>query len=209
MGWGGFDNSDQPIFTSILYYPDLPAGERFKIAATSDIARMYHSECLLLEDGRVLISGSTPNADANAVGVKFPNEQRLEVFSPPYLTAGQERPAFSLFYTNWNYQQGVNIVSTIPSGNLQGIKVVLHTNGFVTHSTHQGQRMVELVINGITAQAGNQYVLNVISPPQPEVVSHKSLLFLVTSWMVYVIRGGLWYTFGCLLGKSWWRSSRI
>ena len=177
VGWGGFDNSDQPIFTSVLYYPDLPVGQRFMIAATSNIARMYHSECLLLEDGRVLISGSTPNADANAVGVQYPNEQRLEMFSPPYLTGAQPRPVFSLFNANCDYNTIVNIVSTIPSGIGQAVKVVLHTNGFVTHSTHQGQRMVELVINTITAQAGNQYVINVIAPPRPEVVRNLKIYY--------------------------------
>lgn len=204
VGWGGFDNSDQPVFTSVLYYPELPEGQRFQIAATSDIPRMYHSECLLLEDGRVLISGSTPNADANAVDVEYPNEKRLEFFSPPYLNAGVERPVFSLFGTTWDYNQGVNIVTTIPSGNIAAIKVLLHTNGFVTHSTHQGQRQVELVINSITAQAGSQFVIGVIAPPSAEVVRHNPLLFLVTPWMVYGIRCGFWNTFCRNLGTSWW-----
>lgn len=203
VGWGGFDNSDQPVYTSILYYPDLPLGQRFQIAATSNIARMYHSESLLLEDGRVLISGSTPNADANAEGAEYPNEQRLEVFSPPYLNAGLERPVFSLFETNWDYNQGVNIVTTAPSGNVNAIKVVLHTNGFVTHSTHQGQRMVELVINAIAAQAGNQYVVGVITPPRPEVVSDIKILFLVTSWMVHAICCSFWNSFSRKVGSSW------
>ncbi len=98
---------------------------------------MYHSETLLLEDGRVLISGSVPNADANALNMVYPNEKRLEVFIPSYLTSGLARPTFNIQVLDWAYGQNVPLTATIPSRSLATIKAVLHTNGFVTHSTHQ------------------------------------------------------------------------
>jgi hypothetical protein len=61
-GWGGFANAGNPVYQSVIYDPALPAGARFALGPTSPIARMYHSESLLLEDGRVLVCGSTPNA---------------------------------------------------------------------------------------------------------------------------------------------------
>ena len=121
----------------MLYNPDYPVGQRFSIAGNSNIARMYHSETLLLEDGRVLISGSVPNADANAVNVVYPNEKRLEVFVPGYLTSGLARPSYSLQVLDWAYGQNIALTAIVPSGALARIKAVLHTNGFVTHSTHQ------------------------------------------------------------------------
>jgi hypothetical protein len=137
FGWGGFDSATDPIYTSLIYHPDFPVGQRFSIAATSNIARMYHSETLLLEDGRVLISGSTPNADANAVGAAYPNEKRVEVFVPAYLTSGLPRPSFTLTNVDWMHQQMITLSAIIPSGNIATVKAVLMTNGFVTHSTHQ------------------------------------------------------------------------
>lgn len=130
---------------------------------------MYHSETLLLEDGRVLISGSVPNADANALNVVYPNEKRLEVFVPGYLTSGLARPSFSLQVLDWAHGQNIALTATIPSGSLARVKAVLHTNGFVTHSTHQGQRLVEL--NLVARRiAGTRFSVTVQAPPTAEIL---------------------------------------
>ena len=102
-GWAGFDNAQTPVLTALLYNPKLPVGQRFQNIAISNIARMYHSETILLEDGRVLILGSAPNADANAINVPYPNERRIEAFYPAYLTSGAQRPTFVITQNDWNY----------------------------------------------------------------------------------------------------------
>jgi hypothetical protein len=63
---------------------------------------MYHSEATLLPDGRVLVSGSDPNPDGVQV---YPEEFRVEVYLPPYLTQGFKQPTFSLAAKEWSYGQ--------------------------------------------------------------------------------------------------------
>ena len=63
--------------------------------ADPTVGRNYHSEALLLPDGRVITLGSDPlysNSD-NTVPGKF--EQRIEIYSPPYLFQGDRPPIAS------------------------------------------------------------------------------------------------------------------
>jgi hypothetical protein len=46
------------------------------------VARMYHSEAILLPDGRVLISGSDPQTNFPNGTVEYPEEFRIEVLLP-------------------------------------------------------------------------------------------------------------------------------
>ncbi|KAF2425538.1 hypothetical protein EJ08DRAFT_700345 [Tothia fuscella] len=57
----GFGMADQPITRALLYDPERPLGKRFTQAATSDLARTYHSAAIQLKDGRIMIAGSNPN----------------------------------------------------------------------------------------------------------------------------------------------------
>lgn len=131
-----------------------------------------------------MISGSTPNADANAVNVLYPNELRLELYTPPYLVNGYARPTFTLTKNSWGYGELVTASAVIPSGNLQNLNAVLITNGlsivesfygnrFVTHSVHMGQRMVGLNV-GVQLN-GRQVILTLQSPPLPEICPPVSI----------------------------------
>jgi len=75
------------LFNSQIYQPRT---NRFVNAADSSVGRNYHSEAILLADGRVITMGSDPLYDRTG---RNPGtfEQRIEVFSPPYLFKG-ERP---------------------------------------------------------------------------------------------------------------------
>jgi hypothetical protein len=75
------------LFNAQIYQP---ARNRFETAAESTVGRDYHSEALLLPDGRVITLGSDPLYDPAGVDPGT-FEQRIEVYSPPYLFAG-ERP---------------------------------------------------------------------------------------------------------------------
>jgi hypothetical protein len=64
-------------------------------AAPPKIGRNYHSEAMLLPDGRVVTLGSDPlygNKD-NSEGGTF--EQRVEIYSPPYLFDKGPRPTIT------------------------------------------------------------------------------------------------------------------
>lgn len=100
QGNAGFGLGNDPNYGAVLYTPDAPLGSRFTIFNTTIVARMYHSEATLLPDGRVLVTGSDPNPDGVQV---YPEEFRMEVYLPPYLTAGRRQPEFNVSQTEWSY----------------------------------------------------------------------------------------------------------
>lgn len=79
------------ILQARLYHPDSNMFER---VADPLVGRNYHSGSLLLPDGRVMFFGSDSlyGDAANTKPGKF--EQRIEIYSPPYLYRGK-RPEFS------------------------------------------------------------------------------------------------------------------
>lgn len=62
-------------------------------AAPPHIGRTYHSEALLLPDGRVLTMGGDPSFADKADKTPGTFEQRFEIYTPPYLERGLARPA--------------------------------------------------------------------------------------------------------------------
>ncbi|MGQ4383470.1 radical copper oxidase GlxA [Streptomyces sp. SAS_270] len=67
-----------------------PATNTFIPAADPTIGRNYHTEALLLPDGRVAVFGSDPLFSDQADSRPGHFEQRVEVFSPPYLFHGKQ-----------------------------------------------------------------------------------------------------------------------
>lgn len=93
QGVAGFGLADIPNHNAVMYDPVAPKGSRFTKLASTTIDRMYHNEVLLLQDGRVLVSGSDPQ---DYVLQRFPQEYRVEVFVPPYLHALNEPLAINI-----------------------------------------------------------------------------------------------------------------
>ena len=79
------------ILQARLYHPESNSFER---VADPLVGRNYHSGSLLLPDGRVMFFGSDSlyGDAANTKPGKF--EQRIEIYSPPYMYRG-ERPELS------------------------------------------------------------------------------------------------------------------
>ncbi|WP_328934998.1 MULTISPECIES: kelch motif-containing protein [unclassified Streptomyces] len=71
-----------------------PATNAFKPAADPTVGRNYHTEALLLPDGRVAVFGSDPLFADKADTRPGHFEQRVEVYSPPSLFHGT-RPALT------------------------------------------------------------------------------------------------------------------
>lgn len=79
----------------------------------------------LLNDGRVLISGSDPqtfNPDGTAI---FPEELRLEVYVPPYLSQGLTQPKFTIQQTDWAYGGSYQIQVNLFHGTTSTMRVSL------------------------------------------------------------------------------------
>ena len=72
-GEAGFNLASNPNLIAYLYDPSQPVSQRISILNTTIVPRMYHSEAVLLPDGRVLVSGSDPES------VDFNEEFRIEV----------------------------------------------------------------------------------------------------------------------------------
>ncbi len=130
-----------------------PATKTFRPVADPHVGRDYHSEYLLLPDGRVAVFGSNPLSDDNTF------DTRVEVYSPPYLYAG-ERPVIR------SAPDTITRGTTITLRTSQKIgKVRLMRPGAYTHVTDTEQRSVALPI---TEQADGTVTVSV--PDNPNVL---------------------------------------
>ncbi len=109
-----------------------PATNRWRGAAASRVARLYHSVALLTPDGRVVTAGSNP--------ARRDEERRIEVFWPPYLFAGprpQVEPARTAVH------HGEVLAARVPDA--AGVSsACLVRPGATTHSSDTEQRLVDL-----------------------------------------------------------------
>ncbi|ORY19791.1 hypothetical protein BCR34DRAFT_595240 [Clohesyomyces aquaticus] len=133
QGFGGFGLATQPNMNAVLYDPSLPLNHRFTVMANTTVARLYHSEAILMDDGRVVVSGSDPEDD------RFPQEYRVEVFVPPYLMGNPTRPVVNMLEAqkDWSYGQSYTFTSSQPIS-----KVSLLGAGSSTHGNSIGQRTI-------------------------------------------------------------------
>lgn len=141
-GVAGFGLAEDPNLNAILYDPAQPEHQRFSIMATTTVARMYHSEAILMRDGRVMVSGSNPEDGVN------PEEYRVEVFSPPYALNGLTPPSYTITTANkdWTYGKKYTITAKIPSGNLGSVRVSMMAAVSSTHGNSLGQRTLFLTV---------------------------------------------------------------
>jgi hypothetical protein len=133
QGFAGFGLATDPNHNAVLYDPTKPVHQRMTVMANTTIDRLYHSEALLLPDGRVLVSGSDPE------DTRYVQEYRYETFTPPYLLNGTPQPTFSIVgnNTDWKYSQNVQITVKATTSN---IKVSLMGAVSSTHGNSMGQR---------------------------------------------------------------------
>jgi hypothetical protein len=134
-GVAGFGLAGAPNYNAVLYDPKKPVNQRMSVMANTTVARLYHSEAIVLLDGRVMISGSDPTGDYSQPANSFPEEYRVEVFTPPYLLSGLARPTFSITNKDWKY--GTAVTFTSSTGNA---KVSLLGSVSSTHGNSMGQR---------------------------------------------------------------------
>jgi len=134
QGRAGFGLCTQPNLNAVLYDPRKPINTRMSVMANTTIARLYHSEAVLMQDGRVLVSGSDPK------DTRFPQEYRNEVFLPPYLTSGAARPEFRLSTKDVPY--GGTVVATITNGVNVNLQISLMGAESSTHGNTYGQRTI-------------------------------------------------------------------
>jgi hypothetical protein len=155
QGVAGFGLASDPNFNALLYDPTQPVGSRFSILGTTTIARMYHSEATLLPDGRVLVSGSDPQTPG------LPEELRIEVYIPPYLSQGLTQPVVTVPNTDWAYGGQYQINVQLFQGQAMRVSLVAAVSS--THGNVMGARVI---FPAFSCQ-GN--VCTVTAPPNAEV----------------------------------------
>ena len=110
-GRAGFGLQRDPNLSAVMYDPTKPVGARMTVLANTTIPRLYHSEAVLMSDGRILVSGSDPQM----FGV-WPQEHRLEYFSPDYILSGAPKPTFTVPNKDWAYGETVAFTVDSSSG---------------------------------------------------------------------------------------------
>jgi radical copper oxidase GlxA-like protein/galactose oxidase-like protein len=134
-GYRGENDSDQLL----CHLYDVKTGDLTRMADPT-VGRNYHSEALLLPDGRVITLGSDPlfsDADNTKPGTF---EKRIEIYSPPYLFQG-DRPEVASGPEN--VQRGDTVWFGIPRvGDVKTARLVRPSA--VTHVTDVEQRSIKL-----------------------------------------------------------------
>ncbi|MFI6943332.1 galactose oxidase-like domain-containing protein [Streptomyces sp. NPDC050418] len=132
-----------------------PSADRFFTAADPSVGRNYHSEALLLPDGRVATFGSDSlfgDKDNTKLG-KF--EQRMEVYTPPYLYRDKaDRPQLSNGPREPDGKGRATFESADPS---KIVKARLMRPSAVTHTTDVEQRSIALDLK----KSGNSVTVTV------------------------------------------------
>lgn len=155
QGVAGFGLASDPNLSALLYDPSQPVGSRFSILGNTTIARMYHSEATLLPDGRVLISGSDPQTPG------LPEELRIEVYIPPYLTQGLRQPILTVPNTDWVYGRQYRITVRLFQGQKMRVSLVAAVSS--THGNTMGGRTI------FPAFSCRGHVCTVAAPPNAQV----------------------------------------
>ncbi len=132
-GDGASDNHDARI-----YHPDT---NTFTTVAAPAVGRDYHSGALLLPGGQVLTFGGNSLFSDRQDTVPAPFEQRLEIYTPPYLYQGGSRP--SLDGGPSRVRRGTSVF--FPAADAASVTAArLIDPGSATHVTNVAQRSVAL-----------------------------------------------------------------
>ena len=164
---GGSTMKEGYAVANAVRYPEMwsPATQTWTTMAQQAKPRLYHSEALLLPDGRVLSMGG--GRDGSGV-----DQLNAEIYSPPYLFKGA-RPAIAAAPAVITYTGSFN-VSTPDAASISS--VVLMRLGSPTHGFDMDQRTVAL---NFQASAG---ALTVQSPTNANLAPPGYyMLFLVNS----------------------------
>lgn len=165
-GYRGSHDSD--IHRAQIYEP---VSGTFIKAAAPQVGRDYHSEALLLPDGRVVTLGSDPLYGNASDTIPGTFENRLEIYTPAYLYKG-ERPQVSGGPTELT--RGKTYTFTVPDA-ADIVRARLMRPSAVTHMTDTEQSSTALEMSAV----GDQ--LTVTVPDNANLLPDDWYMFFVTN----------------------------
>ncbi|GGM10099.1 hypothetical protein GCM10010129_62540 [Streptomyces fumigatiscleroticus] len=122
-----------------------PRTNAFRRAAAPAVGRNYHSEALLLPDGRIATFGSDPLFDDQQNTKLGHFEQRMEVFTPPVLhRGGAQRPVLKDGPQKLDRRHRITFRTAHPE---RVARARLMRPSAVTHTTDVEQRSIELGVS--------------------------------------------------------------
>lgn len=139
----GFDNHTQPVYAAEMWDT-----QTWTTMASQTVGRFYHSNALLLPDGRVLSAGGT--SPTGPGGYTY----QTEIYSPPYLFKGP-RPTITSAPARVNYSETF-FIETPDAANIANVRLI--RLGAVTHAFDMNQRLVAATFTETTGG------LNVTAP---------------------------------------------
>lgn len=163
-GLNASDNHNARIF-----HPDT---NTLSMAADPTIGRDYHSEALLLPDGRVITLGSNPLFADQKNSITAPFEQRIEIYTPPYLFHGA-RPMIT-GATAVVARGGTGTFGVANPADVATVRLIRPSA--VTHVTNVEQRSVALDFT-----ASGNGTITVTVPGQPALVPPGYYMLFVTN----------------------------
>jgi hypothetical protein len=128
------------VFQAEIYDP---AKGTWTETAPATVARLYHSIALLLPDGRVLAASGNPDKGSQVPWLPPDpmEEERIEIFSPPYLFRSKTRPAITSAPGVIGYG-GTFTIKCPQAASILWAQLI--APGLTTHSFNSTQRLVDL-----------------------------------------------------------------
>lgn len=177
---GFADNGANPVWESEMFDP---VTETWSPMAHTSVPRLYHATALLLPDATVMTSGTDATWNPETIPASVLD---LEIFSPPYLFTGLDRPTITSAPEHMGYDTSF-LVHTPDAASVTS--VALMRDGSCTHSFNSDQRHV-----GLTIAARGPEELTLTTPPDGSVAPPGwYMLFLLRegvpcerAWFVHV-----------------------
>jgi len=164
MGHNHTHSHDIEHHPDAVLEPELftPNDRKWIPMADMMVDRLYHSNALLLPDGRVMTAGSNPQRTIN--------ELRIEIFRPPYLFKG-DRPIIKRYPKTIIYGKTFELESTQTR---DIIEIAIIRSTVTTHCVNTEQRYV-----GLEFSSKDSDPLSVIAPPNKNIAPPGYYLLFV------------------------------
>ena len=156
----GFNNEAAGVRDAEMWDP---VAETWTTMASESVVRTYHSTAILLQDGRVLSSGS---GDAQG----GTDQKSAQIFTPPYLFAADgslaPQPTITSAPAHLSYGQPFSVETPDAGAVTKGSLMRLSS---VTHSLNETQRLLPLTFtsSGPTTLNATAPADAVLAPPGP------------------------------------------